>query len=222
MLFDIPESWQELLSPALGSSKTAQLARFLEQQTSNGLIIYPERRDVFNALKLTKPKDVRVVILGQDPYHGVNQAHGLAFSVPKTTPIPPSLRNIFKELVADLNLPTPQYGNLEGWATQGVLLLNSVLTVEAGKAGSHQNQGWEGITDHIIVSLNEHKTPIVFMLWGAYAAQKRGYITNPEHLIIQSAHPSPLSCHRGFFGSKQFSKANDFLKERRINWNISQ
>ncbi|HOJ10575.1 MAG TPA: uracil-DNA glycosylase, partial [Clostridiales bacterium] len=186
-------------------------------------IIYPDKDNIFEALKLTTYKDVKVAIIGQDPYHGENQAHGLAFSVQKGVDIPPSLLNIFKELVNDLNCYIPNNGCLVPWARQGVLLLNTSLTVVADAANSHRNKGWEVFTDSIIQLLNKKDTPIVFLLWGNNARDKAKYITNQKHLILTSAHPSPLSANRGFFGCKHFSKANNFLRETgqtEIDWQI--
>ena len=179
--------------------------------------------DIFNALHYTPYNKVKVVILGQDPYHGPNQAHGLSFSVKPEVQTPPSLKNIFKELNTDLNCFIPNNGFLESWAMQGVLLLNTVLTVRANCPNSHKGIGWETFTNKIISSLNERHEPIVFILWGSNAQKKEELITNPKHFIIKSAHPSPLSAHRGFFGSKPFSKTNDFLNsinEKPINWQI--
>lgn len=172
---------------------------------------FPEYNNIFNALKLTPFSKVKVVILGQDPYHGIGEAHGLSFSVQDGIPKPPSLINIFKELKNDLNIDEPVSGNLTKWATEGVLLLNSVLTVEKDKPASHKDLGWHLFTDHIIKLLNEKETPIVFILWGSFARSKKIYITNKKHLIIESVHPSPLSAYNGFFGSKPFSKTNNFL-----------
>ena len=178
---------------------------------------------MFNALKYTPYSKVKAVILGQDPYHGKGQAHGLSFSVLEGIPKPPSLKNIFKELYDDLNIKEPPHGNLTKWAKEGVLLLNSVLTVEAGKPTSHANIGWEIFTDHIISLINQKDTPVVFLLWGTYAKQKKELITNPHHLIIESAHPSPYSANYGFLGSKPFSKTNAFLQANGldpIDWMI--
>lgn len=173
--------------------------------------IYPKKEDIFNALKLTSYEDVKVVIVGQDPYHGENQAHGLSFSVCDGVRVPPSLKNIYKELENDLGISVKCSGNLTGWASQGVLLLNSILTVEKDKALSHSGFGWEFLTDHVIEVLNVKDTPIVFVLWGNFAKTKAKLITNSKHLIIMSPHPSPFSAYSGFFGSKPFSKINNFL-----------
>lgn len=187
--------------------------------------IYPPKDYIFNALKLTSYKDTKVVIVGQDPYHGEGEAHGLSFSVQKGVKIPPSLKNIYKELYSDLGIVPVDNGDLSNWAKQGVLLLNSVLTVEKDKAASHRNIGWDALTDYIIKLLNLKEEPIVFILWGNFAKKKAKLITNEKHLIITSAHPSPLSASRGFFGSKPFSKANNFLvnnKLKPIDWKVTK
>ena len=183
--------------------------------------IYPPRNYIFNALKLTPFKNVRVVIMGQDPYHGEGEAHGLSFSVQKGIKVPPSLQNIYKELYDDLGIPPRKDGDLTGWAKEGVLLLNAVLTVEKDKPASHRNLGWERLTDYIIKLVNQKEEPVVFILWGNFAKEKQKYITNPNHYIITSPHPSPFSARYGFFGSKPFSKTNDFLKSKglkEIKW----
>lgn len=185
--------------------------------------IFPPKEMIFNALKLTPYNSVKVVIVGQDPYHGIGEAHGLSFSVQDGIKIPPSLQNIYKELKDDLGVEPKKTGNLTGWARQGVLLLNSVLTVEKDKASSHKGLGWELFTDYIIKLLNTRKDPIVFILWGNFARSKKKYITNSQHYIIESAHPSPFSAYSGFFGSKPFSKTNNFLlknKKEPINWSL--
>lgn len=187
--------------------------------------IYPPKDYIFNALRLTSYKDTKVVIVGQDPYHGEGEAHGLSFSVQKGVKIPPSLKNIYKELYSDLGIVPEDNGDLSNWAKQGVLLLNSVLTVEKDKAASHRNIGWDALTDYIIKLLNLKEEPIVFILWGNFAKKKAKLITNPKHLIITSAHPSPLSASRGFFGSKPFSKVNNFLvnnKLKPIDWKVTK
>lgn len=214
--------WNEILKDEFEKEYYINLREFLinEYKTQT---IYPNMHDIFNALHYTPYNEVKVVILGQDPYHGPNQAHGFSFSVkPGITP-PPSLKNIFKELNADLGCSIPNNGFLENWASQGVLLLNTVLTVRAGKPNSHKGMGWEIFTDKVISLLNEREKPIVFILWGSHAISKTSLITNPKHYIITSPHPSPLSAHRGFFGSKPFSKANNFLKsigKDPIDWQI--
>lgn len=183
--------------------------------------IYPPKNYIFNALKLTSYKDTKVVIVGQDPYHGEHQAHGLSFSVQKGVKVPPSLQNIYKELYDDLGVPIKNDGDLTGWAKQGVLLLNAVLTVEKDKAASHRNWGWELLTDYIIKVLNMKEEPVVFILWGNFAKEKAKLITNPHHYIITSPHPSPFSAYSGFFGSKPFSKTNDYLVKnnlKSIDW----
>ena len=185
--------------------------------------IYPSKKQVFRAFRYTSYKDLKVVILGQDPYHGEGEAEGLSFSVPKGIKRPPSLNNIFKELHDDLGLNISDSSSLVPWAKQGVLLLNTVLTVEKDKAGSHKDLGWQVFTDEVIKKINEKEEPVVFILWGNYARSKKKFITNPKHLVIESAHPSPLSAYNGFFGSKPFSKTNDFLIKnnlRPINWQI--
>lgn len=202
-----------------------QLRDFLQHEKQNQKIIFPKLRDIFKAFELTPFSAVKVVILGQDPYHGPNQAHGLSFSVPQGVRPPPSLVNIFKELKSDLGIEPSKQGCLESWAKQGVLLLNSVLTVELGKAASHQGRGWERFTDQVIARLNARSEPLVFVLWGSYAQQKGKVIDKHRHLVIESPHPSPLSAHRGFFGSKPFSKINAFLERhdlKPIDWAIPE
>lgn len=199
-----------------------QLAQFIKEERER-TIVFPKQDDVFNAFKLCPYDTVKVVILGQDPYHNEHQAHGLSFSVQKGEPLPPSLRNIFKELSNDLNVPISTNGDLTHWAKQGVLLLNTVLTVEKNNPNSHANKGWEVFTDGIISMLNQKDTPVIFVLWGNYAQNKQTLITNPLHTIIKSAHPSPLSAHRGFLGSKPFSKINTLLvrqKQTPIDWQL--
>lgn len=187
----------------------------------NKKTIFPAKENIFNALKLTDYDKVKVVIMGQDPYHGIGEAHGLSFSVQKGIKVPPSLQNIYKELEDDLGIKPKDHGDLTGWAKEGVLLLNSVLTVEKDKAASHRNLGWEPLTDYIIKVLNKREDPIVFILWGNFAREKKKYITNKKHLIIESPHPSPFSAYSGFFGSHPFSRANAFLiknKKEPIDW----
>jgi len=214
--------WQGLLDDEFKQDYYQQLRQFLitEYKTKT---IYPDMHDIFNALCYTAYEDIKVVILGQDPYHGPNQAQGLSFSVkPGITP-PPSLVNILKELQSDLNCTLPNHGSLKKWADQGVLLLNTALTVVAGQANSHRNIGWETFTDKVMTLLNERQDPIVFILWGNNAHSKSALITNPNHYIIKSPHPSPLSAYRGFFGSKPFSKSNNFLSsigKTPIDWQI--
>lgn len=185
--------------------------------------IFPSRENIFNSLKLTPYENVKVVVLGQDPYHGEGEAHGLSFSVRPEIKVPPSLKNIYKELQNEMNIYIPNNGYLVKWANQGVLLLNSVLTVEKDKPGSHRNKGWEVFTDTVISKLNERNEPIIFVLWGNYAKEKETYITNPKHLILKSPHPSPFSARNGFFGCNHFIKINEFLKkngEKEIDWQI--
>ena len=217
-------SWKSALSEFLLSTKMEELKQFLVAEKNADKLIYPPSSLIFNALNTTPLSHVKVVIIGQDPYHGPNQAHGLSFSVQKGLALPPSLRNIFHELNTDLNIPISKHGNLTDWATQGVLLLNSVLTVEAGQPTSHQKQGWEDFTDHVIDVLNEQCEHIVFILWGAYAQRKGQRIDPNKHLILKAAHPSPLAANRGgFFGCKVFSKTNNYLKHNGIepiNWQL--
>ena len=219
-IFD--NDWQELLESEMEKEYYQNLRQFLIKEYSTRTI-YPDMYDIFNALHLTAYKDVKAVILGQDPYHGPNQAYGLAFSVKEGIRIPPSLVNIYKELHDDLGCYIPNNGCLTKWAKEGVLLLNASLTVRAGEANSHSRIGWEIFTDHIIKLLNEREDPIVFILWGNNARRKKEMITNPKHYIIESVHPSPLSASRGFFGSKPFSKTNRFLErigKEPIDWQI--
>jgi len=214
--------WNELLLDESNKEYYLKLKYFLKEEYESSQI-YPQIQDIFNALNYTSYNDVNVVILGQDPYHGPNQAHGLSFSVKSGMPIPPSLLNIYKELSSDLSCYIPNNGYLKKWANQGVLLLNTVLTVRAGEANSHKNKGWEHYTDKIINLLNEKKSPTVFILWGNNAQTKESLLTNPIHLIIKSTHPSPLSAYRGFFNSKPFSTTNDFLlsvNKKPIDWQI--
>ena len=218
------QSWLIPLQPEFDSPYMTELRAFLLHEREAGKQIYPKANEWFAALDLTPLDQTRVVILGQDPYHGEGQAHGLCFSVQPGTRAPPSLVNIYKELFADLGLKPATHGNLKSWAEQGVLLLNSVLTVEAGRAASHQGKGWERFTDAIIKLLNDQPRPIVFILWGAYAQRKAAFVDKTRHLVITSAHPSPLSAHNGFLGSKPFSKANAFLiahGQKPIDWQIS-
>ncbi len=208
---NLEPSWKRRLLPEFSKPYMISLRAFLREQMDAKKVIYPPARDIFAAFRETPFDEVRVVILGQDPYHGPGQAHGLSFSVPKSVPPPPSLQNIYKELETDLAMPRPTHGNLLSWAHEGVLLLNSVLTVEAGKAGSHQNRGWEIFTDRVIEVLSEEKEHLVFILWGAYAQKKGAKIDRKKHLVLESVHPSPLSVYRGFYGSKPFSKTKRYL-----------
>ncbi|MET1013357.1 MAG: uracil-DNA glycosylase [Paenisporosarcina sp.] len=202
--------WQEVLAGEFEKPYYLNLWEHLKVEYENGTI-FPDMDHLWNAFHQTSFQDVKVVILGQDPYHGEGQAHGLSFSVQNGVKHPPSLRNILKELQDDLGCEIPQHGNLTKWASQGVLLLNTVLTVRQGKAHSHKGNGWETFTDAVIQKLSERENPVIFVLWGRPAQQKRGLIDTSRHLIIESVHPSPLSAHRGFFGSKPFSKINDYL-----------
>lgn len=214
-LLPIPPAWQELLAPAIAQPDMARLGAFLHDREQAGAVIYPPRAERLAALDLTAPEAVRVVILGQDPYHGPGQAHGLAFSVRDGVKIPPSLANIFKELHADLGLARPASGDLSAWARQGVLLLNTVLTVEVGQAGSHQGRGWEAFTDAVVTAIAAQEKPTVFLLWGNHAQKKAARIAALErgvHLVLKAPHPSPLSAYAGFFGCGHFGKANAFLE----------
>lgn len=221
-MVNIGNEWDELLAEEFKKDYYLQLRRFLISEY-NSRTIYPPMNDIFNALKATSYSDVKAVILGQDPYHGAGQAHGMCFSVKKGTPPPPSLQNIFKEIQSELGLPIPPHGELTAWAKSGVLLLNTVLTVREGLANSHRGHGWEILTDRIIELLNGRDTPIVFLLWGGNARSKAKLIDNPKHLVLQCAHPSPLSAYNGFFGCGHFIKANEFLQSNGIepiNWRI--
>ena len=212
----LEKSWLKELGLEFELSYMQELKLFLQSEKKKGKKIFPKGEDMFKALNLTPLDKVKVVILGQDPYHGPGQAHGLCFSVPEGVRIPPSLQNIFKELQSDLGLSIPSSGCLESWAEQGVLLLNSILSVEKGLANSHSSKGWELFTDSVISMVNEKKS-VVFMLWGGYAAQKGKNIDSTRHLVLKSAHPSPLSAHRGFFGNRHFSKCNQFLESKGIS-----
>lgn len=216
-------SWLKHLEAEFALPYMLQLRNFLAEQKKCGKHIYPPSDLMFNALNTTALKNVKVVVLGQDPYHGDGQAHGLSFSVPSGVVIPPSLKNIYKEIERDLNLPMPNHGCLQSWAEQGVLLLNATLSVERANAGSHQNQGWEQFTDKVIDVLNTQRTGLVFMLWGSYAQKKGGLIDTQKHLVLKSSHPSPLSSYRGFLGCGHFSAANRYLVERNalpIDWSV--
>jgi uracil-DNA glycosylase len=220
-------TWRDLLRDEREKPYFKELLAFVEHERAAGKIVYPKNSDVFNALASTPFERVEVVIIGQDPYHGPNQAHGLSFSVQRPVPPPPSLINIFAELQRDLhlwdNLPgqRPSHGCLESWAQQGVLLLNAVLTVEAGKPGSHANKGWERFTDCVIRQLNDKRDGLVFLLWGSYAQKKGAFVDRSRHLVLEAPHPSPLSAYRGFIGCGHFSKANEYLRARgkgEISW----
>ena len=224
----LPESWRPVLEPALATPEARKLGGWLKAEEAAGKQVYPPRGTRLAALDLTPLDSVRCVILGQDPYHGPGQAHGLAFSVQAGVKPPPSLVNIYKELEADLGLPRPQTGDLTPWARQGVLLLNNTLTVEAGQAGSHAGRGWDAITDAAVAAVAARGEPCVFILWGSHAKKKASripaLIRSRQHLILASAHPSPLSAHDGFFGSRPFSQTNAFLEEHgrgTIDWRIA-
>lgn len=204
-------SWKALLQPEFEREYMQQLRAFLLQEKHAGKQVFPAGKDMFNALNSTPFDRVRVVILGQDPYHGPGQAHGLCFSVQPGVEIPPSLRNIYKELASDLGIAPARNGCLQSWAAQGVLLLNAVLSVEAGRAASHQGRGWEQFTDRIIALLNERREHLVFLLWGSHAQKKGHFIDRSRHLVLESPHPSPLSASRGFLGNRHFSRANQYL-----------
>lgn len=217
------ESWKAPLLPEFNSDYMAALKSFLVAEKAAGKTIYPKGSEWFRALDLTPLDKVRVVILGQDPYHGPGQAHGLCFSVKPGIRPPPSLLNIYKELESDLGIPRPRHGFLEHWAEQGVLLLNSVLTVEMAKAASHSQKGWERFTDAVVAQVNTKREPVAFMLWGAYAQKKGSFLDASRHLILKAAHPSPLSAHNGFLGCKHFSKCNAFLEsngQQPIDWRL--
>jgi len=221
----LPPSWRPALEPVLQTAEARRLGGWLRAEEAADKAIYPPRGQRLRALELTPLDEVRVVILGQDPYHGPGQAHGLAFSVPEGVRVPPSLVNIYKELEDDLGVKVPPHGNLESWARQGVLLLNNALTVEAGQAGSHQGRGWEAITDAAVAAVAARPEPSVFILWGSHARKKAMRVPelsgNTRHLVLTAPHPSPLSAHSGFFGSRPFSKANAFLEAHgrgRIDW----
>ena len=203
-------TWNEILAEEMQKDYYQELQAFVQKRRAE-VRVFPDENNVFNALELTPFESVKVVILGQDPYHGFGQAHGLSFSVQKGIPLPPSLRNIYKELQEDIGGGLPTEGDLSHWAQQGVLLLNTVLTVEEGNANSHKGIGWERLTNRLIESLNELKHPVIFILWGKPAQDKEKLITNPNHVILKAPHPSPLSAYRGFFGSKPFSRVNDIL-----------
>lgn len=222
----IPQSWRPALAEILKTPESRRLGGWLRAQEDAGKTIYPPRGSRLRALDLTPLEAVKVVILGQDPYHGPGQAMGLCFSVPEGVRLPPSLLNIYKELASDLGLPMPAHGDLTAWANQGVLLLNNALTVEAGRAGSHAGRGWEAITDAAVAAVAARPDPSVFILWGSHAQAKARRITGlrgGRHCVIESPHPSPLSAHRGFFGSRPFSRANAFLEQHgrgAIDWAV--
>lgn len=216
-------SWLARLGAEFDKDYMRALRHFLTQQKSQRKVIYPKGSEIFNAFNSTPFEQVKVVVLGQDPYHGPGQAHGLCFSVNPGIQIPPSLVNIYKEIESDLGIKPANNGYLQHWAEQGVLLLNSVLTVERGRAASHQGKGWEEFTDQAIARLNEHREGLVFMLWGSYAQRKGQFIDQQKHLVLKAPHPSPLSAHRGFFGCRHFSRANDYLQSQGlelIDWQV--
>ncbi|MBB4006597.1 uracil-DNA glycosylase [Allorhizobium taibaishanense] len=221
----LDESWKQAVGDEFDQPYMQDLKQFLLAEKQQGKHIFPRGPDYFRALDLTPIDTVRVVILGQDPYHGAGQAHGLCFSVQPGVRIPPSLVNIYKELQADLGIAPVRHGFLEHWARQGVLLLNSVLTVEEGRAGAHQGKGWEKFTDRIIHAVAETREHVVFILWGAYAQKKASFVDQTRHLVLKSVHPSPLSAHNGFFGSKPFSKTNAYLEAHGmtpIDWQLPE
>lgn len=216
----IHPSWFEVLKEEFGKSYFEELIHFVKQEYAS-TTVYPEGKNIFRAFELCPFDAVKVVILGQDPYHGPGQANGLCFSVNDTVALPPSLQNIYKEIAADLNVPMPKTGNLDNWAKQGVLLLNATLTVRAREAGSHQGKGWEQFTDAVIKVISDKKEHVVFLLWGKYAQEKGAHIDQSKHMVLTAAHPSPFSADRGFFGCKHFSKANKYLGmvgEAEIRW----
>ena len=223
ILNTLNNKWLRVLNKEFSKPYLLELDNFLETRKAAGATIFPKQQDIFRSLELTDFDDVKVVILGQDPYHGPNQAHGLSFSVQEGIKQPPSLKNIYKELNTDLGFDIPTTGFLEPWAKQGVLMLNAVLTVEQADPNSHANKGWETFTDKIISTISEQKENVVFILWGAYAQKKESLIDSDKHKIIKSAHPSPFSARNGFFDSKPFSKTNDYLEstsQKAINWKI--
>ena len=216
-------SWLAVIGDELEKHYMQALRAFLKQEKTAGKVIFPPSPLIFNAFNHAPFEQVRVVIIGQDPYHGLNQAHGLSFSVPNGVALPPSLMNIYKEIASDLNIKMSRNGDLTPWADQGVLLLNATLTVEQAKAGSHQDKGWEAFTDAAIAALNAHRKGLVFVLWGSYAQKKGAFIDESKHLVLKSVHPSPLSAHRGFFGNRQFSQINQYLIQQGqtpINWQL--
>ncbi|MHA6253373.1 uracil-DNA glycosylase [Oceanobacillus sp. CAU 1775] len=218
----LKNDWQQILQDEFQKDYYLAIRQFLKEEYKEKAV-FPPMEDIFNALHYTSYENTKVVILGQDPYHGPNQAHGLSFSVQREVRTPPSLKNIYKELHADLGHPIPEHGNLVDWAKQGVLLLNTVLTVRQGEPNSHKEKGWEIFTNKIIQAVNEKEDPVVFILWGRHAQEKEVLITNDRHYIIKSPHPSPFSANKGFFGSKPFSKTNEFLVRAgrdTINWEI--
>jgi len=223
-MFRFDNSWDGLMAPEAEKEYYKSLRKFLaDEYLRSGVRIFPDMNDIFNAFRYTPYDKVRAVIIGQDPYHGFGQAHGLCFSVKKGVPAPPSLQNIFKELQSDTGIIPPNHGELTQWAKNGVMLLNSVLTVREGAAGSHAGHGWEIFTDRAIELLNRREEPVCFILWGRYAREKKRLITEPRHCVLEAAHPSPLSVYNGFFGCRHFSRCNEFLRsvgEPEIDWKI--
>lgn len=220
---ELCDSWKQRIGAEFDQPYMQNLRAFLKQEKAAGKIIYPPGSEIFNALNHTSFENVKVVIIGQDPYHGPNQAHGLCFSVQPGIKVPPSLVNIYKELVTDIGITMPSHGTLTSWADQGVLLLNAVLTVEQANAGAHQGKGWETFTDSVIQSINEQREHVVFLLWGSYAQKKGKIIDRTKHLVLHAPHPSPLSAHRGFLGCKHFSQTNSYLASKGlapINWQV--
>ncbi len=220
---DLHPSWLDHLANEFEQPYMKQLKAFLLAEKQQGKVIYPASKNIFNALNSTPLDQIKVVILGQDPYHGPNQAHGLCFSVQPGVPTPPSLQNMFKELQRDLDISIPPHGCLQSWANQGVLLLNATLTVEQARAGSHQGRGWETFTDKAIQLVNDHCSGVVFLLWGSYAQKKAAFIDPGKHLLLKAPHPSPLSAHRGFIGCGHFSRVNQYLQQINkspINWQL--
>lgn len=219
------KGWSKILYPEFKKEYFCDLTAFLENEMSNGTTIYPDQKDLFAAFNNTDFEDIKVVIIGQDPYHGENQAHGMSFSVREGVKVPPSLRNIYKELHSDIGFEIPNHGHLMKWAKQGVLLLNACLSVEAHKANSHRKKGWEIFTDKVIEEINNKREGVVFMLWGTPAHKKAKMVDDSKHCVLKSVHPSPLAAYRGFFGSKHFSKANEYLEsvsKSPIDWQLDQ
>ncbi|MCK5658697.1 MAG: uracil-DNA glycosylase [Alphaproteobacteria bacterium] len=220
----LPKDWLAIIGGEFECPYMVKLKKYLQQEKNSGRVVYPKGTEIFNALNTTPFENIKVVILGQDPYHGPNQAHGLAFSVQKGIPIPPSLLNIYKEIKQEFGTEIPRHGDLTHWARQGVLLINATLTVRQASAGSHQGKGWEEFTDTVIREINDRLTHVVFMLWGAYAQKKGAFINSEKHLILTAPHPSPLSAHRGFMGCGHFLKANKYLKQHGhspVDWEIA-
>jgi uracil-DNA glycosylase len=213
MAVKLEKDWLSLLEPEFERDYMKKLKSFLQAEKDAGKIIFPANSNIFNALNTTRLANIKIVIIGQDPYHGEGQAHGLSFSVPKGVRLPPSLQNIYKEIESEYDYKMPRTGDLTGWAEQGVLLLNATLTVQSGMAGSHHKKGWEEFTDAIIRAVNQKCENVVFLLWGSYAQKKGAHIDRKKHLVLESVHPSPLSAHRGFLGNGHFKKANDYLEK---------